>query len=126
MITKAKTPPHSIHPLEEAAECLKTLGHPVRLRMIDLLLKRSYSVGELAKACFIPSHMASEHLRLMKMCGFLDHHREGRKTYYYVIEPHLEELMKCVRSRFRIHAEDETHKTGESGGSHEQEGRHRM
>ncbi|MCA9412872.1 MAG: winged helix-turn-helix transcriptional regulator [Candidatus Omnitrophica bacterium] len=88
-------------PLEEAAECLRTLGHPVRLRMVELLLKGKYTVGELAEACFIPSHMASEHLRLMKMCGFLSSDRDGRKTYYHVIEPHLEDLMRCIRGRFK-------------------------
>ena len=79
--------------------------------MIELLLSGRYTVGELAEACYIPSHMASEHLRLMKMCGFLACAKEGRKTYYRIIEPHLEDLIKCVRTRFRenrwIHEEGE-------------------
>ena len=91
----------SIDPFVEAAECLKTLGHPVRLHIVELLLGGRYTVGELAQACHIPSHMASEHLRLMKMCGFLGSEREGRKTYYHVAEPHLEDLMKCIRDRFK-------------------------
>ena len=57
--------------LEQAAECLRVLAHPHRLRMVEMLLKDRYSVGELAQACDIPSHMASEHLMLMKRCGFL-------------------------------------------------------
>ena len=86
--------------LEQAAECLRTLAHPHRLRMIEMLLGGRYTVGELAEACGIPSHMASEHLRLMKRCGFLTGEREGRRTYYRVIEPHLEEILGCVRRRF--------------------------
>lgn len=85
---------------EQAAECLRTLGHPVRLRMVELLLNGRYTVGELAEACGIPSHMASEHLRLMKVCGFLGSEREGRRIYYHVAEPHLESLMECIRKRF--------------------------
>ena len=34
--------------LEQAAECLKTLAHPHRLRMIQMLLRGRYTVGELA------------------------------------------------------------------------------
>ncbi len=86
--------------LTQAAECLKTVAHPHRLRMIQMLLAGEYTVGELAEACEIPSHMASEHLRLMKRCGFLDAERDGRKTYYSVAEPHLADLMKCVEGRF--------------------------
>jgi predicted transcriptional regulator len=86
--------------LGEAAECLKTLAHPHRLRMVQLLLRGNYTVGELAEFCAIPSHMASEHLRLMQRCGLLASHRQGRCTYYEVAQPHLAELMKCLESRF--------------------------
>jgi ArsR family transcriptional regulator, zinc-responsive transcriptional repressor len=91
--------------LEQAAECLKVLAHPHRLRMIQLLLQGRFTVGELAESCGIPSHMASEHLRLMLRCGFLDHEKEGRKTYYQVAEPHLADIMKCIESRFGLAAE---------------------
>jgi DNA-binding transcriptional ArsR family regulator len=87
--------------LADAAECLKTLGHPHRLRMVQMLLQGRYTVGELAKACGIPSAMASEHLRLMQRCGFLTSEKEGRKAYYRVAEEHLANLMACVEARFR-------------------------
>ena len=71
----AKTPePLDLTPLEaleQAAECLKTLAHPHRLRIVQMLLHGRYTVGELAQACGVPSHMASEHLRLMQRSGFL-------------------------------------------------------
>jgi DNA-binding transcriptional ArsR family regulator len=90
----------SLQALEQAAECLRTLAHPHRLRIIEMLLGGRYTVGELAEACGIPSHMASEHLRLMKHCGFLAGERDGRRTYYRVIEPHLAEILGCIRRRF--------------------------
>jgi DNA-binding transcriptional ArsR family regulator len=86
--------------LEQAAECLKTLAHPHRLRMIQMLLRGRYTVGELAEACEIPSHMASEHLRLMQRCGLLISEKEGRKAYYLIAEPHLADIMACVEARF--------------------------
>ena len=58
------------------------------------------SVGELAEACEIPSHMASEHLRMMQHCGFLTRRQDGRRTYYQVAEPAVEQLMSCIESRF--------------------------
>ena len=66
----------------EAAECLRTLAHPHRLRMVQLLLRGEYSVGELAEACGIQSHMASEHLGRMKDRGLLTVERRGRRPGY--------------------------------------------
>ncbi len=86
--------------MAEAAECLKTLAHPHRMRMVQMLLKGRYTVGELAEACGIPSNMASEHLRLMQHCGFLASEKDGRRRYYSVVEPHLETIMACVEDRF--------------------------
>ncbi len=86
--------------LSQAAECLKTLAHPHRLRMVQMLLQGKYTVGELAQACQIPSHMASEHLRLMQRCGFLTSQRDGRQVYYQIAEPHLGSIMACLEGRF--------------------------
>jgi len=86
--------------MEAAAECLRTLAHPHRLRMVQMMLRGQYSVGQLAESCGIPSHMASEHLRLMQRCQLLSSRREGRFIYYAVSQPHLAEIMRCIESRF--------------------------
>src|ERR1700690_2271094 len=86
--------------LAQAAECLKTLAHPHRLRIVQMLLQGRYTVGELAEACGIPSHMASEHLRLMQRCGFLTSEKDGRRAYYQIAESHLGDIMACVEARF--------------------------
>lgn len=90
--------------LGEAAECLRALAHPHRLRMVQLLLQGDYTVGELAEACGLPSPMASEHLRLMQRCGFLASERVGRRVYYRVVEPHLQDILKCVEDRYGVAA----------------------
>lgn len=86
--------------LQQAAECLRTLAHPVRLRMVQLMLQEELTVGQLAEACEIPSHMASEHLRMMQHCGLLARRQEGRRIYYQVAEPTLAPIMDCIESRF--------------------------
>ena len=104
MTAKTKAPKlPTLTPLDalaQAAECLKTLAHPHRLRMVQMLLQGRYPVGELAEACGIPSHMASEHLRLMQRCGLLCAEKDGRRTYYQIAEPHLANIMACVEARF--------------------------
>lgn len=88
--------------LGQAAECLRALAHPHRLRMVQMLLQGRYTVGELATACDLPSPMASEHLRLMQRCGFLASVKEGRKVYYRVAAPHLKSILKCIEERFGV------------------------
>jgi hypothetical protein len=51
--------------------------------MVQMLLAGRYAVGELAEACEIASHMASEHLRLTQRCGFLSCEKEGRRAYLH-------------------------------------------
>lgn len=86
--------------LSEAAECLKILAHPHRLRIVEMLLHNRYTVGELAEACGIPSNIASGHLRLMQRCGLLAPQRDGRNVYYTITEPCLAQFMQCIRHRF--------------------------
>jgi ArsR family transcriptional regulator, zinc-responsive transcriptional repressor len=86
--------------LRQAAECLRTLAHPVRLRMVQLILRGELTVGQLAEACQIPSHMASEHLRMMQHCGLLARRQDGRRIYYQVAEPTLAQIMGCIEGRF--------------------------
>ena len=83
-----------------ASECLKTLAHPHRLRIVEMLLRDRYTVGELADECGIPSNIASGHLRLMQRCGFLAPERDGRNVYYRITEPSLAKIMACIRERF--------------------------
>ena len=97
----AKQPILSLDAMAMAAECLKTLAHPHRLRMVQMLLLESeYTVGELAEACGIASHMASEHLGKMKDRGLLAVERRGRKVYYSVAESGLASIMGCIEKRF--------------------------
>ncbi len=83
--------------LEQVAECLRVMGHPLRLRLVDLMLSGEYTVNELAELCGAPPSQTCEHLRLMKSHGYLACRREGRKVYYLVNDPQLPDLIACIR-----------------------------
>lgn len=83
-----------------AAECLKVLAHPHRLKIVALLKEELLTVGEIAERLDTLNHMTSEHLRLMQRCGFLKSNRAGRKIYYQIAEPCLLEILKCVEKKF--------------------------
>ncbi len=90
----------SLERMGEAAECLRTLAHPHRLRMVQILLREERTVGDLADACGIASHVASEHLRRMRDRGLLECRHDGRKRFYSVAESGLKSIMGCIEVRF--------------------------
>jgi DNA-binding transcriptional ArsR family regulator len=90
-----------IDALTLAAECLKTLAHPHRLQIVQLLLSgENLSVNEIAEHCDLNQPTTSDHLRLMQRCGFLQSERSGRTVFYSVSEPHLADIMSCIQTRF--------------------------
>ncbi len=85
---------------EKACECLKTISHPCRLKMIAILLKKEATVGELAKSCNIQPHMASEHLTIMKDRNLLKSEKKGRMVYYSIQEKALFSILNCIETKF--------------------------
>lgn len=93
--------------LAEAAECLRTLAHPHRLRIVELLLARERTVTELVEACGLTQPACSLHLRVMRDRGLVEAERRGRHIWYRVAEPGLAGIMACVRGRFGRECERE-------------------
>lgn len=87
--------------LEKAAEVLRVLAHPHRLRFVDLLLNRRLRVGELAEAAGLAPAAVSQHLNHMRAHGILAVERDGREAYYHVISPHARQLLACIREHRR-------------------------
>ena len=85
--------------LEEAAECLKVMAHPVRLRIVDILMQGEFPVARIAELCELPPHQTSEHLRLLKGHGLLDYERRGRTVFYKIASPRLPGLIQCIQAR---------------------------
>jgi ArsR family transcriptional regulator, zinc-responsive transcriptional repressor len=82
---------------EEAAECLRIMAHPVRLKMVSLLMQGQFAVHELAELCGTSPNQTCEHLRLLKGHGLLSSHRKGRTVYYGIASPRLPRLIDCIK-----------------------------
>jgi ArsR family transcriptional regulator, zinc-responsive transcriptional repressor len=82
---------------ERAAECLRVMAHPVRLKMVELMMQGQFAVHELAELCRTTPNQTCEHLRLLKGHGLLSSHRKGRTVYYGIASPQLPRLIECLR-----------------------------
>lgn len=83
--------------LEKASECLKVMAHPIRLRIVNILMQGEYAVHEIAEFCKTSANQTCEHLRLLKGHGLLSSERRGRTVYYKIASPQLPGLLQCIR-----------------------------
>lgn len=83
--------------LVQATECLKVMAHPVRLRIVDILMQGEFPVHEIAALCQLPTAQTSEHLRLLQGRGLLAAQRRGRRVFYQIASPQLPALLNCIR-----------------------------
>lgn len=79
------------------AEFFKTLGHPARIRVLELLRDGERSVGELIPEVGLePSHL-SQQLGVLRRAGVLQTRKEGSSVLYSVADPRLFELLEVAK-----------------------------
>ena len=83
---------------EHVAEVLKAVGHPVRLRIVELLEGGEKCVGDIVKAVGGKQAVTSQHLNLMKDKGVLSSWRDGAKVYYRIANTNVIKLLHCVHN----------------------------
>lgn len=83
--------------LQGKALLLKTLGHPVRLRIAAGLAKECSCVKDIWECLNMPQAVVSQHLKVMKDNGLLEAHREGARVRYSLRSDMLVELVNVLQ-----------------------------
>jgi DNA-binding transcriptional ArsR family regulator len=84
--------------LTQAAEVIKCLGHPLRLRLLEALEGGERSVTELQDYSGAPQAAVSQQLATMRARHVVDCRRDGAHVYYRIIEPKVKAVLACIRS----------------------------
>lgn len=85
--------------MEKAAYILKTVAHPVRLAIIDLLNQQGeMGVNDICKALDCEQSLISHHLINMKLRGILQSHKDGLNVYYDLKEKEIVKLLQCIEN----------------------------
>jgi DNA-binding transcriptional ArsR family regulator len=80
------------------AEFFKTLSHPMRIRVLELLSEREHSVGELLREIDVEPSNLSQQLAVLRRSGLVTTRKEGSSVYYSLVSPQIAELMAVARS----------------------------
>ena len=79
------------------AEFFRTLGHPVRVRILELLGGGERTVGSLQEELGLDSSSTSQHLAALRHQGLVETRREGTTVFYRIKNPRLLELLALAR-----------------------------
>ena len=85
-------------PLYQAkADFFRTLGHPARIRILELLSERDHAVHELLGAIEIAPSNLSQQLAVLRRAGLVVQRREGAEVVYSVSVPEVRDLLLAAR-----------------------------
>jgi len=79
------------------AEFFRILGHPVRVRILELLRDGERTVGELQTELQMDSSGTSQHLAALRKHGIVEGRRDGTNVYYTVRDPRMFQLLEVAR-----------------------------
>lgn len=79
------------------AEFFKAIGHPVRIRALELLSEDEQSVSDLLGAIDVGQAYLSQQLGVLRRAGLVNARREGSHVLYSLADPRMAELLAVSR-----------------------------
>ena len=83
--------------LDKVAFVLKTIAHPLRIGIIELLTTTAkLSVNEICEMLGSEQSLTSHHLSNMKLKGILSSSRDGKNIYYSLRLKEVTKVIECI------------------------------
>ncbi len=82
--------------LEELAEFFKALSHPVRLKIISILIEGKQCVKNLGEVLNMSQPSVSQHLSILRSRGIVGWKREGSIICYYIKDERILKLYDMI------------------------------
>jgi DNA-binding transcriptional ArsR family regulator len=95
-MTAARSTQPPIYALK--AEFFRALGHPARIRLLQLLRDGERTVGALQTALELDSGSTSQQLAALRKQGLVESRREGTNVYYRVKDRRTLELLELAKA----------------------------
>ncbi|HYK87484.1 MAG TPA: metalloregulator ArsR/SmtB family transcription factor [Acidobacteriota bacterium] len=76
----------------------KSMAHPMRLEIVDLLNKHDMSAAALLEELETSKANLSKHMTILIQAGIVDGRRDGREVSYRLTYPEIHEACRIMRS----------------------------
>jgi DNA-binding transcriptional ArsR family regulator len=85
------------------AQFFKSLAHPIRIRILEILVGGEVRVQDLQKALDLDQPIVSQQLARLRSSGIVVSRKEGTTTFYAVSDPMLGELLEVAKAILNRH-----------------------
>jgi ArsR family transcriptional regulator len=82
--------------LVQKVELLKVVAHPVRVRILEELLKGVKCVSDFEEFLELRQPNISQHLSLLRHVGIVDYYMDGRLRCYFLVNPFIPDLLELL------------------------------
>lgn len=79
------------------AEFFKTLGHPARIRILEVLREGEHTVGELVPKVGIEASHLSHQLAVLRRSNVVQTRKLGSTVLYSVVDPRIFQLLEVAK-----------------------------
>src|SRR5699024_4454766 len=79
-------------------DIFKTLGHPARVRVLELLTQEQRSVGELIPDVGLEASHLSQQLGVLRRAGVVRARKQGNEVIYALASPLVADLLAVARA----------------------------
>ncbi len=69
------------------------LADPSRVRILELLLERPRTAGEIVRHMGRRQPTVSAHLTCLRFCGYVEARRAGRNVWYELVDPRVRRIL---------------------------------
>lgn len=90
---------HDNH-IEDMAKLLKTMSHPIRLKILCLLQDKEMTVGDIHKEVHTTNANVSQHLSILRNQGIIAYRKDANFIFNRIAENRITELIKTMRELF--------------------------
>ncbi|MGD2079995.1 MAG: metalloregulator ArsR/SmtB family transcription factor [Nitrospirota bacterium] len=81
-------------------ELLRVIAHPVRIMILDELVKGVKCVSDLERFLDIRQPNVSQHLSLLRRLDIIDYYMDGRLRCYFLRDPLIPDLLSILKKDY--------------------------
>lgn len=86
--------------IDAMAKLLKSMSHPIRLKILCLLQDKELSVGEIRSQVKTTNANISQHLNILRGQGIIDFRKDANFIYNKISDKRILELIRTIHSLF--------------------------